>query len=295
MRDKVPVLFGEVLFDCFEDGSRVLGGAPFNVAWHLHAFGCQPLFISRVGEDPWGRKIRDTMQHWGMSTVGLQKDSVHHTGEVSITLQQGQPSFEILPDRAYDHIQAEDLPSMNPSLVYHGSLGLRQADAANTLTTLLQRHHAPVFMDVNLRPPWWEQDRVGQLLDRARWVKINDAELKMLVAEGDDLQTKAETLMQRHDLTWAIVTRGAMGAFALDVVGNLHTIEPAAQVQVVDTVGAGDAFASVCILGLLQDWPLAQTLERAQQFASLLVSQRGATIPDMVTYQPFIQAWNIKQ
>jgi fructokinase len=295
MRDKVPVLFGEVLFDCFEDGSRVLGGAPFNAAWHLQAFGCQPLFISRVGDDPWGRKIRDTMQQWGMTTVGLQKDPEHTTGEVQVSLDRGQPSFEILADRAYDYIQSEELPSMNPSLVYHGTLGLRQAVARETLADLLQRYPATVFMDVNLRPPWWERDQVARLLDRARWVKINDAELKMLVDEGDDLQTKASTLMHRHDLTWVIVTQGAMGAFAVDPVGNIHTSEPATQIQVVDTVGAGDAFASVCILGLLRDWPLAQTLERAQQFASLLVGQRGATIPDMATYQPFIQAWQLAQ
>lgn len=295
MRDKVPALFGEVLFDCFEDGSRVLGGAPFNVAWHLQAFGCQPLFISRVGEDPWGRKIRETMQQWGMSTAGLQKDPDHATGEVQISLDRGQPSFDILADRAYDHIQSADLPPMNPSLVYHGTLGLRQAESAQTLSNLLQQHQAPVFMDVNLRSPWWQRDQVAELLDRAHWAKINDAELKMLIDEGDDLQAKAANLMQRHELTWVVVTQGAMGAFALDPVGNLHSTEPAAQVPVVDTVGAGDAFASVCILGLLQDWPLGRTLDRAQQFASLLVSQRGATIPDPVTYQPFIQAWNISE
>ena len=46
-----PAVFGEVLFDCFADGTRVLGGAPFNVAWHLQAFGEAPLFVSRVGDD----------------------------------------------------------------------------------------------------------------------------------------------------------------------------------------------------------------------------------------------------
>ena len=44
-------IFGEVLFDCFPDGREVLGGAPFNVAWHLHAFGQSPVFVSRVGDD----------------------------------------------------------------------------------------------------------------------------------------------------------------------------------------------------------------------------------------------------
>ncbi|MGD8931006.1 MAG: PfkB family carbohydrate kinase, partial [Chromatiales bacterium] len=230
---------------------------------------------------------------WGMTTAGLQSDPVHATGEVQVSLERGQPSFEILADRAYDYVRSEDLPPLNPSLVYHGTLGLRQAVATETLADLLLRHPAAVFMDVNLRPPWWEQGLVARLLDRARWVKINDAELNMLVDDGGDLQAKARTLMHRHDLTWVIVTQGAMGAFAIDPVGNIHTTEPAAQIQVVDTVGAGDAFASVCILGLLRDWPLSQTLERAQQFASLLVGQRGATIPDMATYQPFIQAWQL--
>ena len=293
MSDKVPVLFGEVLFDCFDDGSRVLGGAPFNVAWHLQAFGCAPLFISRVGDDPWGRKIRDTMQHWGMTTAGLQMDSTYHTGEVSITLQQGQPKFEILPNRAYDHIQSDGLPPMQPSLLYHGSLVLRQPESAATLDALLHKHHVPVFMDVNLRSPWWDKARISKQLTRAHWVKINDAELHQLVDGSDELPAKAARMMQEHDLNWILVTLGSKGAFALDQLGHLHQTEPAPKIPVVDTVGAGDAFASVCILGLLHEWPLTQTLQRAQQFASLVVGQRGATIQNISTYQPFIQAWQL--
>lgn len=49
-------VFGEVLFDCFPDGRRVLGGAPFNVAWNLQAFGLAPQFISRVGDDLDGKE-----------------------------------------------------------------------------------------------------------------------------------------------------------------------------------------------------------------------------------------------
>lgn len=293
MTDQVPVLFGEVLFDCFEDGSRVLGGAPFNVAWHLQAFGCNPVFISRVGDDAMGREIRDTMQAWGMSTAGLQQDSRYATGEVSITLHEGQPSFDILKDRAYDHIQADDLPALSPSLIYHGSLGLRLPDSAAALEQLLQRHPVPVFMDVNLRPPWWQRDLLAQLLDQARWVKINDDELETLVEDSGDLQARAHKLMQQHDLSWVIVTCGAQGAFAIDTDDGLSEIKPAAQTRVVDTVGAGDAFASVCILGLLHSWPLPLIMERAQQFASVLVGQRGATISDAAVYAPLIAEWQL--
>lgn len=291
MREPAPVMFGEVLFDCFQDGSRVLGGAPFNVAWHLQAFGCAPVFISRVGDDPMGRQIRDTMQHWGMTTAGLQKDSAHHTGEVSVSLQAGQPSFEILPDRAYDHIHGDALPPMQVSLIYHGSLGLRMAESAAALDRLLELHAAPIFLDVNLRPPWWDKDQMNKLLARARWVKINDEELRILLDEAGDLQERARHFRQRYDLDWVIVTRGAQGAFLLDGADGLFEAAPGPALEVVDTVGAGDAFASVCILGLLRNWAADLIIARAQQFASLLVGQRGATIADSAVYKRLLDDW----
>lgn len=77
-----PCIFGEVLFDQFPDGRRVLGGAPFNVAWHLQAFGEAPIFISRVGRDEDGASILGGMQKWGMDVVGMQMDEKLPTGRV---------------------------------------------------------------------------------------------------------------------------------------------------------------------------------------------------------------------
>ena len=290
---EVPHIFGEVLFDCFPDGSRVLGGAPFNVAWHLQAFGQAPLFISRVGDDPMGREIRAAMQSWGMSTAALQKDSAHPTGEVRVSLTDGQPSFNICADRAYDHIQADALPPAAAALYYHGSLGLRDADAAATLERLLAERPAPVFLDVNLRPPWWQREPLMAWLDRAQWVKINDQELEILAPGPEGLQAKAAALVERHLLGLAIVTRGAEGAFAVDQHGALVEVAPEGRAAVVDTVGAGDAFASVCILGLRLDWPLSQTLERAQRFAAAIVGRRGATVDDPGFYRPFFEDWQL--
>ncbi len=68
MKDRRLCIFGEVLFDHFADGTRVLGGAPFNVAWHLQAFGQAPWFISRTGNDPDGEAVRAAMRDWGMDT-----------------------------------------------------------------------------------------------------------------------------------------------------------------------------------------------------------------------------------
>ncbi|MBT8121497.1 MAG: carbohydrate kinase [Gammaproteobacteria bacterium] len=289
----VPAVFGEVLYDCFEDGSRVLGGAPFNVAWHLQAFGCSPRFISRVGDDAMGHAIREDMQRWGMNTDWLQQDASHPTGEVRVTLVDGQPEYDIVSGRAYDYIDADAIPALSPSVIYQGTLGLRQPESAAALEALLARHPAPVFLDVNLRPPWWDMALVRRQLDHAQWVKINDEELQT-VMEGDaDLKAMASALMERHGLERVIVTLGANGAFALDDRGELTESDPMARVPVVDTVGAGDAFASVCILGMLHDWPLSSIMDRAQRFASLIVGQRGATLQDKTAYRPLLNDWQL--
>ena len=101
-----PCIFGEVLFDHFPDGTRVLGGAPFNVAWHLQAFGRRPRFISRVGRDPEGEAVREAMRTWGMDTTGLQTDPRQPTGRVSVLFDDGEPSYDIVHPCAYDAIEA---------------------------------------------------------------------------------------------------------------------------------------------------------------------------------------------
>ncbi len=294
MIDRQPLLFGEVLFDCFEDGSRVLGGAPFNVAWHLQGFGLEPLLVSRVGQDAAGQAVLAAMETWGMSTAGLQQDADHATGEVRVGLIDGQPGFDILRERAWDFIDGDQCPALSPALIYHGSLALRHPVAAASLAGLQQTHSAPLFLDVNLRDPWWQPGQVNALMTRARWLKINDQELSTLVeSHGRSLEAKATALLAHEGLSLVIVTCGAEGAFALDDRGRLERVRPGAVVPVVDTVGAGDAFAAVCICGLLHRWPLSDTLRRAQDFAAEVVKQRGATLQDARLYQQRRLDWGI--
>lgn len=288
-----PLIFGEVLFDCFEDGSRVLGGAPFNVAWNLQALGAEPLFVSRVGDDALGRWVSDRMQRWGMHTAGVQRDTAHPTGSVEVRIHDGEPSYAIETGRAWEYIESCRLPPLDVALIYHGSLALRSATNAVALERLIALHPAPLFVDVNLRPPWWQTDAVHAMLDRANFAKLNEPEVAALGARGARLRERAEALRERHRLDLLIVTRGSAGAFAVGCHGDSATIAPAKGTPTVDTVGAGDAFASVAILGLLRGWPLGTTLKRAQAFASALVGVRGATVDDPRFYQPFRDGWGL--
>ena len=80
-----PVRFRRGPVRSFSGRQRVLGGAPFNVAWHLQAFGQSPHFISRVGDDAAGETIRNAMHEWGMDMRGLQTDPERPTGRVEVS------------------------------------------------------------------------------------------------------------------------------------------------------------------------------------------------------------------
>jgi len=293
--DHGPVIFGEVLFDCFPDGASVLGGAPFNVAWHLQAFGLSPLMISSIGDDALGARVRDAMHRWQMDTSGLQTDRVHPTGSVSIELASDEPRYTILDQRAYDHIDPTRLPPVKPAqLLYHGTLALRNARSREALEYLRGELDTTVLLDVNLREPWWSREQVLGLADVADWVKLNVDELELLgETAADDVHAQARFFLQKHDLAGLVVTLGARGAVAFTALGETAEVEPAAVTDVVDTVGAGDAFTSVLILGLIRGWPLAVTLSRAQDFASRVVVQRGATIHDPAVYRDLMKNWGV--
>ena len=97
-----PLVIGEVLLDHFPDGRSILGGAPFNVAWNLQGFGRKPTFVSSVGDDQEGKQIKERMANWGMKLDGLQTNPEHQTGAVQVTLENGQPSYEIVFPRFVD-------------------------------------------------------------------------------------------------------------------------------------------------------------------------------------------------
>lgn len=294
MSDDRCTIFGEVLFDRFPDGNSVLGGAPFNVAWHLQAFAQQPLFISRVGRDDLGASIRASMNAWHMDLSGLQWDDHHPTGTVAVSIDRGEPSYDIVSEQAYDFIAADELAGKPcRGLLYHGTLALRQRQSGQALAALKASHQGAIFMDVNLRAPWWQRDQVLELIGDADWVKLNHHELQALSSSTGDIEADLRAFRERYDLTGLVVTRGKGGAKAVDRYGEIVSVVPAEALSVVDTVGAGDAFASVMLLGISSAWPMPLTLTRAQEFASALVGQRGATVGDPLFYQQFIRSWQL--
>ena len=292
-----PLIFGEILYDQFTD-SQVLGGAPFNVAWHLQGLGLRPKIVSRIGKDVLGDQILQEIHAWQLDDSYIQRDEKHATGTVKITLDHGQPTFNITEDVAYDHISPENILSSilknPPSLVYHGSLAIRQPTSRNTLLELREKLGCPVFVDINMRAPWWDSTMIDEILPGTNWLKLNEQELQIITDhktnEESELSVSAQKLLKKYQLDAIIVTLGERGAFIVDASDYYHS-EPVQVTNLVDAVGAGDGFSAVSIAGLLQGWEYPLILNRATAFAAQICQQRGAINTDKEFYASQMVRW----
>jgi len=296
IRDPISI-FGEVVFDCFPDGTELIGGAPFNVAWHLRGFGLEPILISRVGKDDRGEKASHTMSRWGLDCSCLQFDDSNPTGQVNVNIEGDEPIYDIVANSAFDFIQVPDIWSVPANgILYHGTLALRQRQSAEALASLKSVHQGQIFMDVNLRSPWWSTESVLTLVADADHVKLSENELALLAADDSEFpdQTRLYASMRRfaeqHQLATLILTRGVLGAL-LYREGEIVAVGPAPDSQIVDTVGAGDSFAAIMLLGINQQWAWSDSLKRALDFAAATVSHQGATIEAPSIYSQFMTVW----
>jgi len=294
-----PLVFGEALFDRFPDGSRILGGAPFNVAWHLRGFKANPLLVSSLGRDEPGTEILERMGDWGMDTRGIQLHSDRSTGMVVAELEGGEPRFHIRPRQAYDAVAVEELPA--PPLMgeldflYHGTLALREETSRHALEYLRRYLETPTLVDVNLRDPWWSRESVLPLLQEVEWVKMNEVEFSLLAdvspGSAEEWESSARAFIRDREIGNLILTFGSRGALGLNLEDAVWEEAPEVP-DLVDTVGAGDAFSAVTALGVHGGWTLGLILGRAGAFAAEICARRGATAADPDLYLRHLRSWD---
>jgi len=233
-----------------------------------------------------------------MDARGIQIDTEHPTGRVQVRVKGGQPSFTILPDQAYDFIEEANtqraLHGVTAALFYHGSLAARGMSAM-ALMALRTRLAVPAFVDINLREPWWLRESVLEMMQGARWLKLNDSELstllqRTLVTPGELAQGAGE-LRERCGCEWLMVTLGAQGAMLLSADAQ-HSAAATAVGDIIDTVGAGDAFSAVMILDIMLNWNMPLSLQRAVDFAAAVCLQRGATSQEHLLYSSHMERWS---
>ena len=274
---------GEVLWDVFPD-SRRPGGAPANVAFQASQLGCQGIVCSRVGRDPLGRELLDFLAAQSMTTEYIQQDPAHPTGTVTVdTSDPARPRFLIHENVAWDYLEFDDAwqsLARKAAAICFGTLAQRGPVSRQTIYRVLQAA-APnclIVYDVNLRQHWYQRQWVEHSLAAARWAKLNAEEAgelaRLLELGWRDEATFARSLQERYGLQAVCITRADQGAIL--VSGPTVVDQPGERVEVVDTVGAGDAFTAAWIAAGLWHWPPAAQVAFANRVGALVATCPGA-------------------
>lgn len=283
------VTFGEVLWDVI-DGEAHIGGAPFNLAAHTVRCGLRAAAVSCVGDDALGLAALDEMGRLGVDRRWTTVDAGHPTGTVTVKLSRGgQPTYTIHENVAWDYIQVpepalEAMTAERPRVFCFGTLAQRNAVSRDTLSRLLDRFaFTELFFDVNLRQTFWSAETVEAGLARASLVKVNDEEARVLgglLFEGaGSPEAFAQAVLRRHPVRAVVVTLGADGCLVCERDRDEVVRCPGVRVEVVDAVGAGDAFSAAFLAAWLKGGTAFEAAQAGNRRGAWVASQPGA-IPD---------------
>ena len=276
---------GEVLWDLLPAGKQ-LGGATANVAFHVAALGGRAAVASCVGDDELGREILARLDAAGVDRGAVAVDARRPTGTVPVEVDdRGNPTFTITENVAWDVVPwtvACETLAARADAVCFGSVAQRSEVSRATIARFLQVMPAEALRicDVNLRPPFVDRDIIVGSFELADIIKLNDEELATLcsmLSLPDGVDEALQAIRERFGLQMVVLTCAADGSV---IVTERAVSRQAGQpVDVVDAVGAGDAFTAAVAMGQLMDMPLEQTHAHAEQVARFVCTQPGATPP----------------
>jgi len=273
------VCFGEVLFDIFPSGA-VPGGAPMNVAYHLHKQRKNPAIITKIGIDDEGQQLVNFFSSRGLCTEYFQVDYVYETGKVYARLNDhNEAVYDIVMPVAWDYIQWEDgLKQVVEEATFFvfGSLAARNRVSRDTLFRCLEIAKTKV-LDINLRAPHFSKRTVEELMRKTDLLKLNVAELELITGwfcDYESVEDRMKFIGDKFSLTGVAVTMGGDGAVLY--MDGAFVRHEGIRVDVVDTVGCGDAFLAGLLSKLTEDATPEEALAYASRLGALIATQRGA-------------------
>ncbi len=300
VRDLAVVGLGELLWDELPMGAR-LGGAPANFAVMAARLGVHGILASRLGEDARGEEARAVLASLPVDTQFVQSDPERPTGRVSVRLKDGQPEYTIHAPVAWDALEltpAWRQLAGRADAVCWGTLAQRDALSEQTIQGFLAATRADCLrvFDVNLRAPFFTAEAVVRSLAKATLLKGNEGEMPHLLllaelpaatlyAEEDDAERTAaltsdarQFLSAYSTLDLVAITLGQHGS--LLVTRDEVVRHPGVPCEVVDTVGAGDAFTAALVVQRLLGEPLAVQSKAANRWGAWVAGRSGA-MPDL--------------
>jgi len=274
---------GELLWDLLPGGKQ-LGGAPANFAYHAQSLGASSYVVSAVGDDALGKEIIDQLNEINLETKYIEISRINPTGTVEVKLDEnGKPDFTIHKDVAWDYISfpqyVDDLAVVLDAVCF-GSLAQRSKISKKSIKQMIEStpDQCLRIFDINLRQNYYNAKLIEDSLNLANCFKLNEDEFP-IVAEifsisGSENEILDE-LLYRFELKIIALTKGGEGSVlhAPDESSYLKSTK----VNVIDTVGAGDAFTAALAIGLLKSLPLKTIHRQATQLSAYVCTQNGAT------------------
>lgn len=273
---------GELVWDMLP-GGRQLGGAPVNFAYWCGRLGAEGYPVSAVGGDDLGREAFDRLAGTGLDLGYVQRNALP-TGRVNVTLSgNGIPGYDIVEGVAWDALEADartlELAAQADAVCW-GSLAQRSEASRRAIAAILgaTRPECLKVFDINIRQHWYSREIVTASLRQADVLKLNEDELPLVASLLGIGKSGAETiaeLIRAFSLRYVIYTAGADYSEIHSAEGLLSRI-PTPQVEVADTVGAGDSFTAAFITSLLQGDPVAACHRKAVETAAEVCTVHGA-------------------
>lgn len=272
--------FGEILWDV-NGNEKTIGGAPLNVLAHIRRLGGESSIISAVGSDELGRDSIECLEDFGIAERYV-RISPFPTGRADVVLENGIPSYEFNMPCAWDDIRLSneqyiDIFNDDFSVFIYGTLAQRCLTSAITLEKLLDDvSAAEFFFDVNLRGNFYDEKSIGRGLGKATIIKMNDEELPVVASLlGTGKENLVGWLFDNTSVKKILVSAGSSGSFCHEKGGKAYHAG-AADVSVVDTVGAGDSLSAAFLYFLARGMDTGSALEKASVLADYVVTKRGA-------------------
>ena len=280
MGKPVVIGVGEFLWDVLPDGKKA-GGAPVNFAYHASQSGAEGWAVSAVGNDILGDELVRTAVSNG---INLEVSHVNcPTGTVLVHLKDGQPEYEICEDVAWDYIPVTEkslgLAHMAGAISF-GTLAQRKRKSRETTKRLVEACPANALRvyDINLRQNFWSKELIESSLEMSNVFKINDAELEILKdifgISDMDVERACRHIIDKWSLKMLILTGGDKFSSIFHSGGVSFISTP--KVEVVDSVGAGDAFSGSFIAALLGGSSITDAHKAAVETAAYVCTQAGA-------------------
>jgi fructokinase len=292
MSKKKITSIGEILLDIYGN-HKTIGGAPFNFIYHINKLVGNTNFISAIGNDNEGQKILNFLLDENISTEFISIEQTKPTGKVIVELNEDKvPEYNIKTDVAYDFIELSESKRKKilseSKLIYFGSLCQRYEVSRKSIQSIFSQNSI-LFCDINIRQNYYSKEIIENSLNACSILKLNEEELKLITElcldKSESYQNNVKEIIKKYNIPFVSITKGANGAEIF--TGKDYVSCKAKNVDVIDTVGAGDAYSAILALGILRNLDIDKTNYLAVSFASEVCNQKGALLKDSNIYNNY--------